>query len=254
MHEAQMHEKNCFITLTYDEEHLPKDASVDVEVWKKFAKRLRKSCGKFRFIHVGEYGEEGNRPHYHALIFGLNFDEDRAIWKEDELTGRRYYRSPKLAKLWPMGLHDIQDLSKEAANYVCQYAVKKIYGTSLESEELREKRYSRVDPKTGEYWTVAEETWSMSRDPGIGADWFKKYGMTDVFPCDNVVVNGKENRPPKYYTELLKKTDSVLHETIKEKRRAKAKERAEHNTPERRASREIITRARLKVKAARKLD
>jgi len=29
IHEAQLHQNNCFITLTYDDEHLPKDLSLD---------------------------------------------------------------------------------------------------------------------------------------------------------------------------------------------------------------------------------
>lgn len=253
MHEAQMHQKNSFITLTYDEEHLPTNASLDIEVWQAFAHRMRKAIGPFRFIHVGEYGAENLRPHYHALIFGQNFDEDRAIWKEDEATGRRYYRSPKLAKLWPEGFHDIQDLSREAANYVCQYAMKKIYGTSVEAEERREQRYQRVDPATGEVWQVAEETWTMSRRPGIGENWIKKY-KTDVFPSDHVVIKGKEQRTPRYYLDKLKQLNEEEYEAIKTKRQAKAKENAHRNSPVMRRAQAQITKAKLNLKGPRKLD
>lgn len=253
MHEAQMHPKNCFITLTYNNEHVPKDGSLRLEEWQAFAQRLRKAQGPFRYMHVGEYGEENRRPHYHALIFGLDFSEDRAIWTEDEATGRRYYRSPLLAKLWPKGFHDVQDMSREAANYVSQYAVKKIMGTSVEADERRSERYGRYDPQTGEYWEVAEETWTMSNRPGIGEAWFKKY-HTDLFPADHCVVKGKEQRVPRYYTKLLKIADSDLHARVKDKRRARAKERAAENTPARRKDRAAITARKISARTARKLD
>lgn len=248
-----MHQKNSFITLTYNDEHLPENGSLDVKVWQAFANKLKKAIGPFRFVHVGEYGDEGNRPHYHALIFGHNFDEDRALWKEDPTNGRRYYRSAKLAKLWPAGFHDIQDLSREAANYVCQYAIKKIYGTSAEAEERREKRYQRVSFETGEVWQVAEETWTMSRRPGIGDGWYKKY-HTDLFPRDEMIIRGRANRVPKYYTDKLKKDNETLYSKVKEKRTEKAKERAAENEPARRRVREAITTARIKARLPRKLD
>lgn len=43
VHEAQLHERNCFITLTFDDEHLPSGGSLDVTVCQKFYKRLRKN-------------------------------------------------------------------------------------------------------------------------------------------------------------------------------------------------------------------
>lgn len=253
MHEAQMHKKNAFITLTYEPKHLPENWSLDVEVWKKFAHRMRKAVGPFRFIHVGEYGEDNKRPHYHALIFGQNFEEDRAVWKEDEATGRRYYRSQKLAKLWPAGFHDIQDLSQEAANYVCQYAIKKIYGTSVEAEEKRDQRYQRVDPETGEVWQVAEETWTMSRNPGIGEAWIKKY-KNDVFPDDHVIVNGKPNKTPKYYIDKLKEMNEEEYNKIKQERQIKAKKNSKKNEPIVRRAQAQITKAKLNLRARRKLD
>ena len=67
MHEAQMHECNCFVTLTY--EVAPR--SLQYEDFQKFLKRLRKNSGKaVRYFACGEYGEEGGRPHFHALPLG----------------------------------------------------------------------------------------------------------------------------------------------------------------------------------------
>jgi len=73
MHEASLYERNCFITLTYSDEFLPNDRSVNVRHFQLFMKKLRKRFGpNIRFYHCGEYGEKTSRPHYHALLF--NFD------------------------------------------------------------------------------------------------------------------------------------------------------------------------------------
>ena len=70
IHEASLHEDNCFITLTYDDAHLPTDLSLNVSHFQKFMKRLRKRFGEgIRFFHCGEYGENFGRPHYHACLF-----------------------------------------------------------------------------------------------------------------------------------------------------------------------------------------
>ena len=58
VHEASLHEANCFITLTYDDAHCPKDGSLRFEHWQKFMKRFRKRFGSgVRFYHccIGEW-------------------------------------------------------------------------------------------------------------------------------------------------------------------------------------------------------
>jgi hypothetical protein len=53
-------------------------------------------------------------------------------------------------------------------------------------------------------WTIIlhhslkQEYTTMSRRPGIAADWFAKY-YEDVYPSDSIYVNGRVMRPPKYY-------------------------------------------------------
>ena len=72
-HESQEHMFNSFVTLTYDDEHLPPDHKIHKEHLQNFFKRARHSF-KFRYLACGEYGEQTRRPHYHALIFGQNFN------------------------------------------------------------------------------------------------------------------------------------------------------------------------------------
>ena len=73
-HEAQLHSDNCFITLTYDNAHLPSDFSLDKKHFSDFMKRYRKKFGpNIRYFHCGEYGSKFGRPHYHACIFNHDF-------------------------------------------------------------------------------------------------------------------------------------------------------------------------------------
>jgi len=74
VHESKCHDDNIFVTLTYNNENLPKDGSLCLADLQKFMKRLRKKYGAgIRYFACGEYGEKLKRPHYHVCIFGLNF-------------------------------------------------------------------------------------------------------------------------------------------------------------------------------------
>ncbi|ACZ33198.1 conserved hypothetical protein [Chlamydia pneumoniae LPCoLN] len=74
VHEASLYEKNCFLTLTYDDKHLPQYGSLVKLHLQLFLKRLRDriSPHKIRYFGCGEYGTKLQRPHYHLLIF--NYD------------------------------------------------------------------------------------------------------------------------------------------------------------------------------------
>ena len=155
MHEASLHERNCFITLTYRPEDLPADGSVDVRHWQLFAKRLRKRLGPFRFLHVGEYGETNYRPHYHACIFGQDFSADRVLTKE--VGDSKHYTSPTLESVWGHGYTHIGLLTMTSAAYVSRYCVKKLTGP--QGKESRR----RIDTDTGEEYFVRPEYLTMSR-------------------------------------------------------------------------------------------
>ncbi|NDG53470.1 MAG: replication initiation protein [Flavobacteriia bacterium] len=207
-----MHDKSCFITLTFNEEELGKrenPSSVDVRDFQLFMKRLRKKHKnkKIRFFHCGEYGEEKYRPHYHAIIFGIDFD-DKYLWQTR--NKQKHYRSPKLEKLWPYGNIIIGDVTFTSCAYVARYIMKKQKGKNA-NEDYH-------NPLTGE--VINSEYCTMSRKPGIGYEWFKKY-KTDVYPNDYCVINGKKIRPPRYYDNLLSEEEL---EEIKNKRKENAPE------------------------------
>ena len=51
-----MHMFNSFVTLTYDDDHLPEYNSLNYKHFQDFMKRLRKSHNGVRFYMCGEYG------------------------------------------------------------------------------------------------------------------------------------------------------------------------------------------------------
>jgi len=257
VHEAQTHEKNSFITLTYNEDNLPENNSVDVKHWQVFAAKLRRQMGPFRFLHCGEYGDENNRPHYHACLFGIDFADDRVVITQKD--GHILWQSPQLEKLWGLGFATIGPLNFDTAAYCASYTQKKVRGPKIhdqenktqkrinyESDSLRlvAKAYQRVDPDTGEITTVKPEYATMSRRPGLGAKWFEKY-LSDVYPDDYVVMKGKKFRPPKYYDQLLEKKNPMLMEKIKLQRRKKSNEHPEEQTDKRRQIQNQVLKAKL---------
>ncbi|AZL82677.1 replication initiator protein [Apis mellifera associated microvirus 3] len=237
IHEAQLHEKNCFITLTYAPEHLPNPPTLVLSHWQKFMKRLRKRYGsKIRFFHCGEYGEKFRRPHYHACLFNHDFP-DKKLWKV--VNGQNYYISEQLNELWPFGFSTIGEVTFESAAYVARYILKKQTGDGAHDY------YTHVDPATGEWSEIRPEYVTMSRRPGIAAGWFEKY-RADVYPHDYVVVRGRKMRPPKFYDRRLQALSLPDYEEVQMLRHIEAQKYVDNCTEERLAVREAVQEARLK--------
>ena len=237
MHEASLHEQNCFITLTYDNDHCPSDRSLNYGDFQRFMKRFRKKFkgSTIRFYMAGEYGEKFERPHFHACIFGFSFP-DLTLWKRTP-SGALIYRSKSLEDLWPFGYSSVGDVTFESAAYVARYVMKKRTGKGIGDH------YETTDMETGEIKDRVPEFNRMSLKPGIGADWFKRY-HTDIYPHDYVVVNGRETRPPKFYDKKFAEQFPEEFEQLQFQRFVDAVDRFEDNTDERLAVKEQVTIAR----------
>lgn len=232
-HEASLHEKNCFITLTYAPEHLPPGGTLVVDHYQRFMKRLRKAYPneKIRFFHCGEYGENLGRPHYHAVLFGFDFP-DRKYLKSHR--GFKYYTSESLKKIWGKGHVVVCDVSFETCAYVARYITKKITG------DRALLHYTELDPVTTEIISEKKpEYTTMSRRPGIAKNWLNKF-IGDVYPSDEVIIRNRKLKPPKYYDSQFEVLDPIEMLRIKEKRIANGKKRAEDSTSQRLQTREEI--------------
>ena len=238
MHEAQMHTENCFITLTYDNDHLPSDRSLHYRDFQLFIKRLRKRYPgrRIRYYMAGEYGENFGRPHWHACIFGLDFD-DKKLWKRTSANSL-LYRSENLELLWPFGYSSIGDVTFESAAYVARYIMKKVTGKNAS------EHYQEIDPDTGEITNRTPEFTKMSLKPGIGYEWYKQY-TSDVYPHDYVIVRGKKVKPPKYYDKKYKIDNPYEFDELLYIREKSAKLNHADNTLERLAVKEQVAKAKL---------
>lgn len=224
--ESQMHRDNSFITLTYRDEDLPDDGSVSVRTMQLFMKRLRKeySHQKIRFFLCGEYGSKNFRPHYHALLFGLRFADARVWSRRNNST---LYRSDTLERLWPHGFSTIGDVTFDSAAYCARYVLKKVTG-----QDSRE-HYGERHP----------EFVTMSRRPGIGAEWYARY-QSDVYPGDTVILrDGVKMRPPKYFDRLFEESGGDLS-ALKIKRSIAMDKFSEDSTLSRMSTREELQQMR----------
>lgn len=236
MHEAQMHQENSYLTLTFSDEHLPIDYSVDPRDMQLFMKKLRKSVQpkKLRFFLGAEYGDQFLRPHYHLIIFGHDFS-DKIKWKQNK-QGQWLYTSSSLDKLWPYGFATLGDVTFESAAYVARYCTKKIGG------EAADTHYLRQHPLHGFICRVRPEFSLMSRMPGLGQTWFDKF-KSDLFPSDQCVIDGRVIAVPRFYLKQLEEQEATA---IKRRRRAKALVYKPNKTNRRRHDRVIVRQARMK--------
>lgn len=214
MHEASCHEQNCFVTLTYRDEELPAGGSLNLDDWKNFAKALRRRVGRVRYLQCGEYGDRTMRPHHHACLFGVDFRSDRRVYKQ--VDGYTLWTSPTLEDAWKKGYAIIGDLTFESAAYVSRYVLKKRSGAGAEDH---------YDGRRPEFIT-------MSRRPGIGAEWYEKHGA-EVRARDAVLSRGYEARPPKFYDSRFEQEDPAGFERTKKRRMAKGHELSANYTRER---------------------
>lgn len=154
MLELRSHEKSCFVTLTYDEEHIPKGANLAPEDMQKFLKRLRKHAepNRVRFYGVGEYGDLG-RPHFHLCCFGVGGDDiQERLEKQPDGKTKLIRFLPELDKSWDNGLIDVGEINRHSARYITGYITKGIVRSRREWLQGRHPEFAR-----------------MSNRPGIGA-------------------------------------------------------------------------------------
>lgn len=175
MDEKAFHDRSVFVTLTYNDEHLPKGNTLVKSDCQKFLKRLRKmrSC---RYYLAGEYGDRGQRPHYHAIIFGVGVED-----------------APLLEKAWTLdgeaiGFVDVKKVEYGSCAYVARYVVKKQVGRVGAIEYARRG--------------VIPEFCLMSRNPGMGARHVEKY-KEEIFNRGFSVVCGHRSAIPKFYVKKV---------------------------------------------------
>lgn len=232
-HEAKLNKWNAFITLTYDDEHLPPEGHLNVAHLQKFLKRIRKSISthphhytrdptrNLRYFACGEYGEHNGRPHYHILAFNLGFADRYKCGGSNEKG--LLFASPLLTTVWGQGDARYGQATAAAANYIAQYSLKKQGSGEYDQDGVWRPKPFLV----------------MSRKPRIGAKWLETY-YNDLRK-GYIVRDGKPQAIPRAYLKHLEKLNPQLYEEIKQtKYQARADNPTDADEPARLAAAEQI--------------
>lgn len=193
---------SSFITLTFADGSV---VDVDKELCKLFMKRLRKRLApkRIRFYLVAEYGEDGGRPHYHAIIFGHDFSRDDGA----RAVCGGLYTSPILEAAWGLGYVSSGEVTDASIRYVANYVLGKEDVPLVVSLESGDER------KCAPVFAL------MSRNPGIGAAWIDQHAG-ETYRDDNVVSGGFRRQPPRYYDQRTFKGDDSAIKALRSARRS----------------------------------
>lgn len=217
-HESTLYGENSFVTLTYSEENAPQDGSLVKADHQKFIKRLRKAypARRIRYFLCGEYGEKHMRPHYHAILFNLDFGDKEQCGTNKH--GDPIYVSPHLSSVWSLGHAWLGNVTIESAGYVARYCLKKANGV-----EAFDRYVTDFDPETGEIEMLEPEYIAMSRRPGLGQDWLKRFQGD----CAKgyLTEDGQKYSIPEFYVQRLERDYPCWVAELRQQRKELAKKK-----------------------------
>lgn len=212
--ELPYHKNAWFLTLTYDNEHVPwsynsglgvdkgtgevmvENLTLNYEDMQGFWKRLRRNIDYHKrgnskdlmYFQCGEYGGQTHRPHYHAIVYDLPIKPEE-LKEYKRKNGAVYYNVDWITKIWGMGHVVIAPAEWKAMAYTARYTTKKVYG--------------RESKKYYEEMGILPERCNMSLKPAIGARYYKEH-KDEIYRKDKIQLkNGKVCKPPRYFDKLF---------------------------------------------------
>lgn len=231
MLELQYHKESWFVTLTYDDLHVPHAFYDEIDketgeitpmfnltLVKKdisdFMKRLRTNYERFlgkenhlRFFACGEYGGKTQRPHYHLIIFGLELPEGDLKPVSHRGT-YDLFSSKFISKAWDKGFNTVGAVSWDTCAYTARYILKKQKGDA-----------SVIYDMLG----IEPEFTLMSRMPGIAKRYYDEH-KEEIYKFDTIWMKLKEKgykcKPPKVYDRYYDVDDPDRMKSIKDNRKA----------------------------------
>lgn len=251
MFEAQRWENNYWITLTYDEDHLPiaewikykkyednkewhweilentgdeswQDGTVQIEELQRFINTMRKDFERrghtgIRYFAAAEYGSENHRPHYHIIFFNLPLRLDEFYDAHlDNRTHSFSWKSKEIDKWWKQGIAEVTEVEWCNCAYTARYNSKALIDGAKKQEEYAKQG------KLKEFIT-------MSRRPGIGNNYFNE-NMSKIYENDEIIIqtfNGScVVKPPKAWDKKFKELFPEAFEDLK-RNRLEAMDRAQ---------------------------
>lgn len=169
-----------FITLTYDDEHLPRNSNgvpgFDKPQVQKFIKNLRNQVRghPIKYYLAAEYGGQFHRPHYHMLLFDWPYSE-QALGS----INKRKLIGYVLPKVWPYGHVDIGDCTSASISYTSSYLITRM--------------------QIPAHWDPVFNLMSK----GLGSQWLKNRNWYYESLCSSVRQNNKVVKTPRYFVKKL---------------------------------------------------
>jgi hypothetical protein len=196
LHQLQYHSDAIFLTLTYSDDYLPVidgRPTLCKPDFQKFMKRLRIHFQRdpafksnpldLSYFMVGEYGESKGRPHYHAIIFGLSWDNLGTLVRYP--TSHGWVTSSNLvSSLWTFGYNVVGTVTELSIDYVAGYSQKKLFG------KLGKEFYGSTTPP---YLCVSK---------GLGLEWLAEH-ESQVLSRKYLILRQFRVALPRYYRKKL---------------------------------------------------
>lgn len=227
--------QNWFITLTYDDEHLPIMEKIEAKegtyendgTWngclyekhmQTFINSLRKHFERqgienIKYFYCGEYGETTQRPHYHIILLHCPLRIEDFKSAHIDTNFKAHWKSKEIEQYWTKGITDIAELEWSCAAYVARYCTKKL----------------TFDADKTKYYEVGKIPEFIRMSRGIGFDWYTEH-KGEIYKTDEIIMktikgNVGSVKPPKAFDRKLKEHNPELFEMIKKSRQT-AGERA----------------------------
>lgn len=281
MHEAQLHQRTCWATLTYDDDHLPTPARPRLEDQRGRALAARsqeepqtRTPPRTRETHAHDEHASLSKADLRGFTQRLNSDVRRRFGK-----GVKYYACGEYGDLTHRPHYHIaifgEDFTDDRIKWklsngnqlwrssrltrLWPYGGADIGDLTHESAAYiaryilkkitgtkAHEHYKRTDENGNDYWLQPEFS-VMSRGgrtgKGLASEWFRLFNRS-VYPHDNVITRGHPSKPPRYYDKLLEELDKLEYEVVKMKREH-AQRNPEDQTPARLDARETVLLAKL---------
>ena len=201
-----------FLTLTYSDEFLPvysykiengkeyKGISLSKKDLQDFWKRVRKhykcSC---KYLAAGEYGSQTDRPHYHAIVFGIPIETQNLKYLGNNTNGDSYWTDPQLEKIWGKGQIILGKVTFKSVSYTVRYTIKKWKNKNSNMNKIK----GRID-----------EFICMSQ--GIGQRYYEE-NKEKIISQGGVLNDKGQIVMPKRFLKKLEKEDSDILKDLKRK-------------------------------------
>lgn len=195
--------KASFVTLTYNDENLPVNGSLEphdlTNYWKSLRFDLEDYGRKIKYYSCGEYGDQFGRPHYHAIIFGvdpLNMLDREIVSRNWKHCDPEIFRFKRKSDGTMLRGNAIDIVNRKDIQYVCKYIQKKWTGKKAQSEYYDNgliPPFSRMSKGLGlatatkyqEFMSENSFCWLDGKKVPIPRYYREKFGIQKAFDEDS---------------------------------------------------------------------